>query len=157
MREKNRLNGIILSIVDERGPHPRIWYPDFAPLTQIHNSAVKSFSIMIGDKSYREKSPSDLTCFGILPFPDIKAIGLIHFSGVDSLPHKKPLPRELPATITLMFDESYRDEVCKNSPQIHQFLERETKALWPSLQDKKSDTKLLSKLYNKLLTFFNSL
>ena len=123
MKEKLPLNGIIISIIDERGPYPKLWYPNFATLSQIHNSAVKSFSILVGDKSYREKSPRDLTCFSILPFPDINSIGFIHFSGFNEINEKKSSPRELPITITLLFDEAYRDELCQKSPKLYQFLE----------------------------------
>ncbi|NVM53676.1 MAG: hypothetical protein HWN66_08225 [Candidatus Helarchaeota archaeon] len=157
MKQKVPLNGIILSVVDEKGPHPKIWYPNFASLSEIHNSALKSFSIMIGDKSYREKTPRELTCFGVLPFPDMKAVGFIYFSGYEDPRPKNPLPSELPTTITLLFHESYRDEICQKSPQIHQFLEKETKNLWPLLQKETLDPNILSQLHDKLLTFLEKL
>ena len=153
MTKSYPLRGIILSVVDERGPHPTLWYPNFANLAQIHNSSVKSFSILIGDKSYREKTPSDLTCFGILPFPDIKSIGFIHFSGFDDLRRKKSLTKQLPATITLLFDESYRDQLCQKGPELHQFIEREASSIWSSVQEENSSSQILSNLYAKLEKF----
>jgi hypothetical protein len=153
MSISNQLRGIILSIVDESGPHPKGWHPNFATLSQIHNFAVKSFSIMIGDKAYREKSLLDLTCFGILPFQDINAVGFIHFFGVNKIPDTNQAQRELPITLTLLFDESYRDILCQISPQLHQFLERERKNLWPTVFNEQKDKELLKKLYDKLLQF----
>ncbi|MHA1130206.1 MAG: hypothetical protein ACTSQI_17650 [Candidatus Helarchaeota archaeon] len=144
------LRGIIFSIVDERGPYPKAWYPDFTELGHIHNSAVKSFSIMIGDKSYREKSLRDLTCFGILPFPDIDAIGFIHFFGVEN-PNKvgRGIP-ELPMTITLLFEDTYRDELCKKCPRLYAFLEGESEALWAYFKNGTSDNEILSVLFIKV-------
>ena len=143
MKQKGPLKGIILSIVDDKGPHPVIWHPDFADLSKIHNSAVKSFSIMIGDKSYREKSLYDLTCFGLLPFPDMDAVGLIHFTGVKS-EDKTPKSRgEIPTTLTIMFQKSFLNKLCEISPRVHEFLERETKDLWSSLQDEESSSQKL--------------
>ncbi|HUY00411.1 MAG TPA: hypothetical protein VMV49_12695 [Candidatus Deferrimicrobium sp.] len=149
----NPLRGIILSIVDESGPHPQGWHPNFATLSQILNSAVKSFSIMIGDKAYREKSLLDLTCFGILPFQDMNAVGFIHFFGVNRIPNTNRSQRELPITLTLMFDEAYRDTLCQKSPQIHQFLENETKNLSSTVLNEQKNKALLENLYNKLIKF----
>ncbi|NVM29547.1 MAG: hypothetical protein HWN65_11965 [Candidatus Helarchaeota archaeon] len=151
------LNGIILSIVDEKGPHPQFWYPNFASFAEIYNSAVKSFSIMIGEKTYREKSPRELTCFGILPFPDVKSIGFIHFFGTEDIRTPKKMEGDLPSTITLLFPESYRDEVCKKSPKLHQFLERESKDLWSSLQNDNSSSDILSEFYHKIEKYFDNL
>jgi hypothetical protein len=150
MAKPSSLRGIIFSIVDERGPHPKAWYPDFTQLGHIHNSAVKSFSIMIGDKSYREKSLQDLTCFGILPFPDIDAVGFIHFFGVEN-PQKttRAIP-ELPITITLLFEVSYRDELCEKGPRLHEFLERESERLWAYFKDGTSNNEALSELFTKV-------
>ncbi|MHA1650576.1 MAG: hypothetical protein ACTSYB_10325 [Candidatus Helarchaeota archaeon] len=157
MSQKLPLNGIIISIIDERGPHPKIWYPNFATLQQIHNSAVKSFSILVGDRSYREKSPRDLTCFSILPFPDINSIGFIHFSVFNEINEKKSSSRELPITITLLFDETYRDELCQKGPMLYQFLVRESESLWGSLQHHESNAHPLSKLYEKIINFLNQI
>ena len=157
MKKKNPLNGIILSIVDDKGPHPVIWHPDFANLSQIHNSAVKSFSIMIGDKSYREKSLNALTCFGILPFPDMDAVGLIHFTGVESQ-DKTPKSRgEIPTTLTMLFKKTFRNKLCEISPRIHEFLERETKDLWQSIQYEEPNRQALSDLHVKLKKFLKTL
>ncbi len=157
MTKNSPLRGIILAIVDERGPHPQLWYPEsFANLAQIHNSAVKSFSIMIGDRSYREKSLFDMTCFGILPFPDINSVGFIHFFGVENInPEKKT--NQLPTTITLFFEDAFRDELCRHSPEIHQFLERESKILWETAQGKASGSSVLSQLFQKMIEFLNNL
>ncbi len=148
------LNGVILSVVDEKGPHPLGWYPNFASLTQIHNSAVKSFAILIGDKIYRKKTPQELVCFGILPFPDIKSIGFIHFFGMEDSRNPKYMKGEIPTTVTLFFPESYRDEVYKKATRLHQFLERETKELGAA---DSSTPKILSKLYEKVEKFLETL
>ncbi|MHA1266125.1 MAG: hypothetical protein ACTSRS_12910 [Candidatus Helarchaeota archaeon] len=155
MAKEPPLIGIIVSIVDERGPHPVSWYPDnFASVTEIHNSAVKSFSIMIGDKSYRQKSPSDLKCFGILPFPDLDSIGFIHFTGIEDLPAPKPLLKERPITITLLFKEPYRDTLCQKCAQLHKFLKTEEKTFYGRLKNEDDSVLLLlSNLHKKLLKF----
>ena len=154
MSQESQLTGIVVSVVDARGPHPMMWFPkDFGTISQIHNAAVKSFAIMIGDKTYRDKSPSDLTCFGLLPYQDMDSIGFIYFSGFEDPIERKPLPKQRPATITLLFKKSYRDEVCHKSPQIHNLLDREANTLWESLQKGETNAKLLSELYNKLIAF----
>ncbi len=154
MSQESPITGIIVSVVDERGPHPKMWFPkDFGTIAQIHNSAVKSFAIMIGDKAYRKQSPSDLKCFGILPYHDMGSVGFIHFSGFEDSRDIKPLTKERPATITLLFKASYRDDVCQKSPQLHDFLDREAKIIWDSLHRRDYNPQILSELYDKVLTF----
>ncbi len=161
MGKKDLLLGILISIADKRGPCPLIWYPpNFADIAQIHNSAVKSFSLLFGDKIYREKAFHELTCFGILPFLDLNAVGIVHLSGIH-LPGREDLENpqhELPFTITLMFNQSYRDELCQNSPKIHQFLEGESKALWGALQEEHSAAQaFLAEFFQKVAKFVEQL
>ena len=157
MRKKDHFRGLILSIADGEGPHPKLWFPDFADLTHIYNSAVKSFSVLLGDRAYRENSFKKLSCFGILPFLDMKSVGFIQFSGVENWKKEEVQQDEIPATLTLIFDAAYRDKLCQHSPQLHQFLERETKAVWPSLQEEEPREEILSELYQKIKNFLEKL
>ena len=156
MGKKLSLSGIIVSVVDEQGPRPKGWYPNFTSLTHIHNSAVKSFSIMIGDRSYREKPLCELTCFGILPFKDIKAVGLIHFFGVQDKKKKEGTRSEIPTTITLLFPEAQYNEICQNSPQIHRFLERENKMFLSFIQEEE-DSQKLAPIYKSIEKYLETL
>lgn len=154
MSKDSPLVAIIVSIVDEKGPHPRFWYPiDFGSLAEIHNSAVKSFSIMIGDKSYRDKSLTDLTCFGLLPYPDLHSIGFIFFSGFEDIRINSPLPSERPVTITLLFQESYCDELCAKSPALYTFLKHQLSPIWDALKEHNSQSNAIIELYQEVLHF----
>ena len=157
MRKKNHFRGLILSIADGKGPRPKLWFPEFANLAHIHNSAVKSFSVLLGDRAYRKKSFKELSCFGILPFLDMQSVGFIQFSGIENWEEDELPQKEVPATLTLIFDKAYRDELCQNSPQIHQFLERETKTLWPKLREAQPKMEILSSLYEKIKVFLEKL
>ena len=159
MGKKLTLLGIIIAVVDDLGPRPKAWYPSeyFTNLSLIHNSAVKSFSIMIGEKSYREKPLHELTCFGILPFKDIKAVGFIHFFGIEAPQKRKGVRPEIPTTITLLFPEPFQNEVCQKSSQIHSYLERENKTFQPFIYDESPDSQNLLPIYKKLITFLDTL
>ena len=157
MLKKNHFRGLILSIADGQGPRPKSWFPEFTDLTHIYNSAVKSFSILLGDRAYRKDSFQKLSCFGILPFLDMKSVGFIQFSGVESWEEEEVPQKEIPATLTLIFDDAYRDKLCQHSPQLHQFLKRETKIVWPSLREEEPNTVILSELYDKIKDFLEKL
>ena len=157
MGNKLSLMGLIIAVVDEQGPRPKIWYPAFADVAQIHNFAVKSFSIMIGEKSYREKPLHELTCFGVLPFQDLKAVGFIHFFGVENNKNRKGARAEIPTTITLLFPETLHNEVCQKSPHIHRFLERENKIFWPFVHNENPDSQELAPIYKKLINYLDTL
>jgi hypothetical protein len=157
MDKKFSLMGLIIAVVDEQGPHPKIWYPNFASLVQIMNSSVKSFSIMIGDKSYRENPIHELTCFGVLPFKDIKAVGLIHFFGVEDKQKRGGRKTEFPTTITLFFPEKNFNEICQNSPQIHRFLERENKMFWQFIYDENPSSQQIIPVYTQLTEYLDTL
>lgn len=157
MGKKLSLLGLLLAVVDEQGPRPKIWYPNFASLAHIHNSAVKSFSIMIGDRSYRERPLTELTCFGLLPFKDINAVGLIHFFGIQDKNRKEGVRPEMPTTITLLFPEGQYNDVCQSSPQIHRFLERENKMFLPFIQNDDADSQQLANIYNAVKKYLETL
>jgi len=157
MNGKLTLLGFIIAVVDEQGPRPKVWYPTFAEISQIHNSAVKSFSIMIGEKIYREKPLHELTCFGVLPFKDLNAIGFIHFFGVENTQKKKNMKQEIPTTITILFPETQSIEIYQKCPQIHHFLEKENKVFWPFVQDGNPDPQKLRPILKKLTNYLNTL
>ncbi|MFW9989935.1 MAG: ADP-ribosylation factor-like protein [Candidatus Odinarchaeota archaeon] len=94
---------IVLSIFDENGPTPKIFWPhdldDQAGLL----IAMKTISLLMGDSTYQDGTDIEgVNYFGILPFPDLKLNGLTYFF---LIPDDKARGKALAATITVLIQE----------------------------------------------------
>jgi len=100
------IKAIVLSIFDENGPVPKIFWPYNLDESAGLLIAMKTISLLMGDSKYQNGEGTEgVNYFGILPFPDIKLNGLTYFF---LIPDLKARGKALAATITVLIDESDR-------------------------------------------------
>ncbi len=101
------IKAIVLSIFDEKGPTPRIFWPIDLDEKAGLLIAMKTISLLMGDSVYQDSQGSDVgvNYFGILPFPDLKLNGLTYFF---LIPEEKARGQALAATITVLINEDNR-------------------------------------------------
>ncbi len=94
---------IVLSIFDENGPTPKIYWPHDLDEQAGLLIAMKTISLLMGDSTYQDGTEIEgVNYFGILPFPDLKLNGLTYFF---LIPDDKARGKALAATITILIKE----------------------------------------------------
>ena len=79
-QKNNIIKSIVLSLFDDDGPTPKIYWPTTLDETSRLLIAMKTISLLMGDSVYQNGDSSDsVNYFGILPFPDLKLNGLTYF------------------------------------------------------------------------------
>jgi len=79
-QKNNIIKSIVLSLFDDEGPTPKIYWPTTLDETSRLLIAMKTISLLMGDSVYQNGDSSDsVNYFGILPFPDLKLNGLTYF------------------------------------------------------------------------------
>ncbi|GAJ21695.1 unnamed protein product, partial [marine sediment metagenome] len=74
------IKSIVLSVFDEDGPTPKIYWPSNMDESSRLLIAMKTISLLMGDSVYQNStSTEEVNYFGILPFPDLKLNGLTYF------------------------------------------------------------------------------
>ncbi|MBY8981051.1 MAG: hypothetical protein KGD72_11725, partial [Candidatus Lokiarchaeota archaeon] len=97
---------IVLSLFDDDGPTPKIYWPTTMDESSRLLIAMKTISLLMGDSVYQNGTSSDtVNYFGILPFPDLKMNGLTYFFLI-----LDPMARgnAKAATITVLINEDDR-------------------------------------------------
>jgi len=79
-QKNNIIKSIVLSLFDDDGPTPKIYWPTTMDESSRLLIAMKTISLLMGDSVYQNGNSSDsVNYFGILPFPDLKLNGLTYF------------------------------------------------------------------------------
>ncbi len=74
------IKSIVLSVFDDDGPTPKIYWPNNMDEASRLLIAMKTISLLMGDSVYQNStSTEEINYFGILPFPDLKLNGLTYF------------------------------------------------------------------------------
>ncbi len=102
----NIIKAIVLSLFDENGPTPKIYWPKDMDESAGLSIAMKTISLLMGDSTYQNGETTEgVNYFGILPFPDLKLNGLTYFF---LIPDAKARGKALAATITVLINENDR-------------------------------------------------
>ncbi|MFX0155362.1 MAG: ADP-ribosylation factor-like protein [Candidatus Hodarchaeota archaeon] len=102
----NIIKAIVLSIFDENGPTPKIYWPSDLDDSAGLSIAMKTISLLMGDSTYQNGEGTEgVNYFGILPFPDLKLNGLTYFF---LIPDAQARGKALAATITILINEDDR-------------------------------------------------
>ena len=102
-QEKDQIiKSIVLSIFDEEGPNPKVYWPDDMDESARLLIAMKTISLLMGDGIYQDGDDLNINYFGILPFPDLKLSGLTYFFLIAD---KKARGNAKAATITVLIDD----------------------------------------------------
>ncbi len=105
MKEKNDniIKSVILSIFEEEGPTPRIYWPDDIEEVARLLIATKTISLLMGDVIYQDGDTIEgVNYFGILPFPDLGLKALTYFFLIAD---EKARGHAKAATITVLIEE----------------------------------------------------
>jgi len=79
-QKNNIIKSIVLSLFDDDGPTPKIYWPTTMDESSRLLIAMKTISLLMGDSVYQNGTSTDtVNYFGILPFPDLKLNGLTYF------------------------------------------------------------------------------
>ncbi|MHA1234401.1 MAG: ADP-ribosylation factor-like protein [Promethearchaeota archaeon] len=79
-QKNNIIKSIVLSLFDDDGPTPKIYWPTTMDESSRLLISMKTISLLMGDSVYQNGTSSDsVNYFGILPFPDLKMNGLTYF------------------------------------------------------------------------------
>ena len=104
--EKQIIKSVILSLFDEDGPTPKIYWPQNIEESARLLIAMKTISLLMGDAVYQNGTDiNGVNYFGILPFPDLKMNGLTYFFLISD-PNARG--NAMAATITVLIDENNR-------------------------------------------------
>jgi small GTP-binding protein len=100
------IKSIVLSVFDEDGPTPKIYWPSNMDESSRLLIAMKTISLLMGDSVYQNStSTEEVNYFGILPFPDLKLNGLTYFFLIYG---KNFRGNAKAATITVLINEEDR-------------------------------------------------
>ena len=100
------IKSIVLSVFDDDGPTPKIYWPSNMDESSRLLIAMKTISLLMGDSVYQNStSTEEVNYFGILPFPDLKLNGLTYFFLIYD-PEVRGNAKA--ATITVLIDEEDR-------------------------------------------------
>ena len=117
------IKAVVLSIFDENGPTPKIFWPEDLDEQAGLLIAMKTISLLMGDSVYQDsEGPVDtVNYFGILPFPDVKLDGLTYFF---LIPDETARGHALASTITVLIDEENKVFFYQNMKYLRVIIDR---------------------------------
>lgn len=148
------IKAIVLSIFDENGPVPKIFWPYNLDESAGLLIAMKTISLLMGDSKYQNGEGTEgVNYFGILPFPDIKLNGLTYFF---LIPDLKARGKALAATITVLIDESDRVFFYENMKYLRIIMDKAATQI--QLNKNRSERKdIMNELREELFEFTKEL
>ncbi len=122
MDNRNILKSVILSIFDEDGPTPLIYWPEDMNDSAKLLISMKTISLLMGDSTYQDSYETEgINYFGIIPFPDLKLNGLTYFF---LIPDPKARGNAKASTITVLVDEDNRTFFYENMKYLRVIIDR---------------------------------
>ena len=121
--EPNIIKSLVLSIFDDMGPTPKVFWPDDLDEKAGLLIAMKTISLLMGDSIYQNSEGPDnsVNYFGILPFPDINLDGLTYFF---LIPDENARGHALAATITILIDDNNKVFFYENMKYLRIIMDR---------------------------------
>ncbi|MFX1456459.1 MAG: ADP-ribosylation factor-like protein [Promethearchaeota archaeon] len=153
--ESTLIKALVLSIFDERGPTPKIVWPNDLEEKSGLLIAMKTISLLMGDSVYQDSQGTDIgvNYFGILPFPDLKLNGLTYFF---LIPDEEARGQALAATITILIDEENKVFFYENMKYLRIIIDKAA----TQIQDVKEITdqqKIMDEIREELFEFTKEL
>lgn len=150
----NIIEAVVLSIFDENGPTPKIFWPNDLDEQSGLLIAMKTISLLMGDATYQNGIGTDgVNYFGILPFPDIKLNGLTYFF---LIPDIEARGKALAATITVLIDENNKVFFYENMKYLRIIMDKTATLIQ---NNKKQDEReiIMDELREELIDFTKEL
>ncbi len=133
--KKDLIKSIVLSIFDEEGPTPLIYWPSDIDEASRHLIAMKTISLLMGDAIYQDGETIDgINYFGILPFPDIGLNGLTYFFLISD---ENSRGQAKAATITILIDERNNSFFYSNMKYLRILLDKTASNVQSTLEYEK--------------------
>ncbi|MHA2185569.1 MAG: ADP-ribosylation factor-like protein [Promethearchaeota archaeon] len=153
--KKNIIKAIILSIFDDRGPVPKIVWPNDMDEKSGLLIAMKTISLLMGDSVYQDSQGTDVEVnyFGILPFPDLKLNGLTYFF---LIPDETARGQALASTITVLINEDDKVFFYENMKYLRVIIDKAARQI-QATKDVSERTIIMENIRNELFEFTNEL
>jgi len=150
----NIIKAIVLSIFDENGPTPKIYWPYDLDEQAGLLIAMKTISLLMGDATYQNGIATEgVNYFGILPFPDLKLNGLTYFF---LIPDAKARGKALAATITILIDEENKVFFYENMKYLRIIIDKAATQIQNNKQHSEREI-IMDEIREELFEFANEL
>ena len=150
----NIIKAIVLSIFDENGPTPKIYWPYDLDEQAGLLIAMKTISLLMGDATYQNGIATEgVNYFGILPFPDLKLNGLTYFF---LIPDAKARGKALAATITILIDEENKVFFYENMKYLRIIIDKAATQIQNNKQNSEREI-IMDEIREELFEFTNEL
>jgi len=148
--EKNMIKSIVLSLFDEDGPTPKIYWPENMEESARLLIAMKTISLLMGDATYQNGTKTEgINYFGILPFPDLKMNGLTYFF---LIPDPNARGNATAATITVLISEENKIFFYENMKYLRIIIDRAASKVQTS-KGIEQKNQIMNELKQELFTF----
>jgi GTPase SAR1 family protein len=116
------IKSIILSIFDDDGPTPSVYWPEDMDEAARLLIAMKTISLLMGDSTYQDGYGIEgINYFGILPFPDLNLNGLTYFF---LIPDVKARGQAKAATITVLIEDKDKTFFYENMKYLRVIIDK---------------------------------
>jgi len=152
--ENSIIKSIVLSLFDDDGPTPKIYWPEMMDESSRLLIAMKTISLLMGDSVYQNGTETEgINYFGILPFPDLKLNGLTYFF---LIPDPNARGNAKAATITVLIDEDNKIFFYENMKYLRIIIDKAASKVH-STNTFEENEKILNDLKQELFNFTNEL
>lgn len=155
IEDSNIIKAVVLSIFDENGPTPKIFWPEDLEEQAGLLIAMKTISLLMGDSVYQdsEGQVDTVNYFGILPFPDVKLNGLTYFF---LIPDETARGHALAATITVLIEEENRVFFYQNMKYLRVMIDRAATKI-QAVKKTDEQKKIMDDIRDELIEFAKDL
>jgi len=153
-RKGDIIRGLVLSIFEEDGPTPTIYWPiDMDEISRLL-IAMKTISLLMGDATYQDGYGIEgVNYFGLLPFPDIKLNGLTYFFLIED---EKSRGGAKAATITILIAEENNTFFYENMKYLRVTIDK-TATQIQNAKNKDEYKKIMDEFKGELIEFTREL
>ncbi|MEE9376794.1 MAG: ADP-ribosylation factor-like protein [Candidatus Lokiarchaeia archaeon] len=152
--KSNIIKAVVLSIFDENGPAPKIYWPHDLDEQAGLLIAMKTISLLMGDATYQNGIGTEgVNYFGILPFPDLKLNGLTYFF---LIPEVKARGKALAATITVLINEENKVFFYENMKYLRIIIDKAATQIQSNKQYSEREI-IMEEIREELFEFANEL
>lgn len=150
------IKSIVLSIFDEEGPTPKIYWPDDMEESARLLIAMKTISLLMGDETYQDGEDLNINYFGILPFPDLRLSGLTYFFLIAD---EKARGKAKAATITVLIEDDNKSFFHENMKYLRVLIDKAATKVQHTTQLNAEDEykRVIDKIREQLIDFCRDL
>jgi len=150
----NIIKSVILSIFDEDGPTPKLYWPESMDEGARLLIATKTISLLMGDVIYQDGDTiDDINYFGVLPFPDLGLKALTYFFLIAD---ENARGNAMASTITVLIDEEKSTFFYENMKYLRVIIDKSATEIQNS-DNLEEYQKIMNALREELVAFCKDL